>query len=118
MGYLLLFVEPRGLRASRTPAESRAANDGMRDFAEGLVARGILVTAQMLSSDSRATRVQVRDGEVVHAAGPFPDSQQEMIGALMHIDVATESEALAIAEQCPAARWATVEVRPIGALDS
>jgi hypothetical protein len=36
-----------------------------------------------------------------------------MIGGFFLVDVATREEALAIAEECPAAEWATVEVRAV-----
>ena len=37
-----------------------------------------------------------------------------MIGGFFIVDVDTREEALAIAAECPAAGWATIEVREIG----
>jgi hypothetical protein len=37
-----------------------------------------------------------------------------MIGGFFLLDVATRAEAVAIASECPAAAWATIEVREIG----
>ena len=37
-----------------------------------------------------------------------------MIGGFFLLDVATRDEAVAIAQACPAAEWATVEVRELG----
>jgi len=37
-----------------------------------------------------------------------------MIGGFFLIDVASRDEAVAIATACPAAAWATVEVREVG----
>jgi hypothetical protein len=45
--------------------------------------------------------------------GPFAEAK-EMVGGFFLLDVATRDEAVAIAGQCPAAEWATVEVRSIG----
>ena len=41
---------------------------------------------------------------------PFAEAK-EMVGGFFLIDVATRDEAVAIASRCPAARWASVEVR-------
>ncbi len=45
--------------------------------------------------------------------GPFAEAK-EMIGGFFLLDCATRDEAVAIASQCPAAEWATVEVRAVG----
>jgi len=37
-----------------------------------------------------------------------------MVGGFFVLDCRTRDEAIAIAAQCPAAEWATVEVREIG----
>jgi hypothetical protein len=42
--------------------------------------------------------------------GPFAEVK-EMIGGFFLIDCQTREEAVAIAKQCPAAEWCTVEVR-------
>jgi hypothetical protein len=51
-------------------------------------------------------RAQVLDG-------PFTESK-ELIGGYFLIDCGTRDEALAIARDCPAAAWASIEVREIG----
>ncbi|MES1162429.1 MAG: YciI family protein, partial [Rhizobacter sp.] len=60
-----------------------------------------------------AARVQVREGRQRLVDGPFTEAK-EMIGGFFLIDVATRDEAVAIATACPAAAWATVEVREVG----
>ena len=37
-----------------------------------------------------------------------------MVGGFFLLDCETREEAVAIAKQCPAAEWATVEVRAVG----
>jgi hypothetical protein len=37
-----------------------------------------------------------------------------MVGGFFLLDVESHEEAVAIAGQCPAAEWATVEVRAVG----
>lgn len=111
MAYMLLVVEPRGQREACTKEEGEARAARMQEFAGGLQSRGVLLSADSFAPDEKATRVQVRDGEPQFLAGPFSDSSKEMVGGYFHINVEAEAEAIAIAKDCPAAEWATVEVR-------
>lgn len=113
MSYLLLIVEPVGQRAERTPEEGRAAYDAMVRYADGLKARGLLAAAQSLASQDEAVRVQVRGGRASLLDGPYAEAK-EMIGGFFLLDCATRDEAVAIAAECPAAQWATVEIRELG----
>ena len=112
MPYALLIHEPKGQRAERDEAQGRAAYDQMLGFAAGLQARGVLRAAESLACDSKGTRVQVRQGQARRLDGPFTEAK-EMVGGFFLIDVASREEALEIAAQCPAAGWATVEVREL-----
>jgi hypothetical protein len=84
MAYMLMMVEPVGQRSER----GSAAHD------EG-------------------ARLQVRDGKARVLDGPFAEAK-EMIGGFFLVDVETLDEALALAAECPAAEWCTVEVRKTG----
>lgn len=114
MSYLLLIHEPIGQRQSRTPAEGEALYESMVQFAAQLKTRGVLHAVESLASiDKDTARVQVRNGRAQVLDGPFAEAK-EMIGGFFLLDVATRDEALAIARECPAAQWATVEVRKTG----
>ncbi|WP_322057144.1 YciI family protein [Paraburkholderia sp. J63] len=113
MAYMLLIAEPRGQRDSRTQAEGEALYARMLRFADDLAARGVLIDAQSLVSDKEAARVQVREGRASVVDGPFTEVK-EMVGGFFLLDCATREEALAIARACPAAEWASVEVRETG----
>ncbi|WP_321788762.1 YciI family protein [Paraburkholderia sp. J94] len=113
MAFMLLIAEPRGQRDTRTPAEGEALYARMLRFADDLAARGVLIEAQSLLSDTHAVRVQVREGQSSVTDGPFAEAK-EMIGGFFLLDCATREEALAIARDCPAAQWASVEVRETG----
>jgi hypothetical protein len=58
-------------------------------------------------------RLHKRDGESRLVDGPFAEAK-EMIGGFFLLDVDTRDEAVAIAAECPAAEWCTVEVRKVG----
>jgi hypothetical protein len=111
MSYMLLIVEPVGQRRERTEDEGRGLYERMLQFADDLKRRGKLVAAQSLKTD--ATRLQLRDGRRTLLDGPFAEAK-EMVGGYFLLDGVTRDEALAIASECPAAQWATVEVREFG----
>lgn len=113
MPYMLLIVEPPGQRAERGLEGGKQAYAQMQAFAEGLKSRGVLRGVESLASDLKGTRVQVRDGRASLVDGPFTEAK-EMVGGFFLVDCATRDEAVAIAAACPAAAWATVEVREVG----
>ncbi|QHE84412.1 YciI family protein [Hydrogenophaga sp. BPS33] len=113
MSHVLLIVEPIGQRAARTAAEGREVYARMTRFGESLQARGKLLAAQSLASQANAARVQTRGGQTQVVDGPFAEAK-EMIGGFFLLNCANRAEALEIARECPAAEWATVEVRSLG----
>jgi hypothetical protein len=112
MSYMLLIHEPVGQRATRSEAEGRALYERMLRFGAALHEEGVLLGAQSLAPQSRATRVRVAAGKASAVDGPFAEAK-EMIGGFFHVDVASHEEAVALAARCPAAEWATVEVRAL-----
>jgi hypothetical protein len=114
MAYMLMMVEPVGQRQARTEAEGREAYASMVRWAESLKERGLLIAAESLRSQASASRVQLRSGRPYITDGPFPETK-EMIGGFFLIECATHEQALAIASECPAAEWLTVEVRGVAA---
>lgn len=112
MAYLLLIVEPRGQREARTAEEGRAAYDEMVRFGEELSARGLLLASQSLRSDKEGVRVSVREGQRRLIDGPFAEAK-EMVGGFFLLDCDDREQALAIAAECPAANWASIEVREV-----
>lgn len=114
MAYMLLMVEPVGQRQTRTPEEGREAYASMVRWGENLKERGLLLATESLSSQATATRIERRSGRTHVTDGPFAETK-EMIGGFFLIDCASHEEAVAIARECPAADWLTVEVRGIAA---
>lgn len=113
MPYMLLIVEPRGQREARTEAEGHAAYGAMLDWAGGLQSQGLLLGCDALRHDRHGVRVQVRDGAARTLDGPFAETK-EMVGGYFMLDAKSRDEAVALATRCPAAKWATVEVREVG----
>ena len=113
MDYMLLIMEAPGQRQERSDAEGRALYQRMLDFAADLHARGKLKLGQSLTSQRDGTRVQVRNDKRALVDGPFAEAK-EMVGGFFLLECDTREEAVAIASECPAAQWATVEVRELG----
>jgi len=113
VSYLLLVMEEPERRRSLSAAEGSAARARMGRFAEGLERRGVLKAVDSLTSDTRGVRVSVRAGKRTVVDGPFTEAK-EIVGGFFLLDGITKEEAVAIASECPATEWATVEVREIG----
>jgi hypothetical protein len=56
--------------------------------------------------------VRVRDGQRLVTDGPFAETR-EQLGGYFLVDVPDLDEAVAIAARIPAARFGTVEIRPV-----
>ena len=112
MPYMLLIMEPPGQREARPLPHGHEAYDSMVRFGEGLKARGILKASDSLAPTSKGTRVQVRNGKRSLVDGPFAEAK-EIVGGFFLLDCSRE-EALAAASECPAAEFATIEVREVG----
>jgi len=113
MPYLLLIMESGEERRSRPAEEGRLAMERMMRFDEDLKARGICKASDSLRSDAEGVRVAVRGGRRIVSDGPFTEAK-EIVGGFFLLDCQTKEQALAIANECPATEWATVEVREIG----
>ena len=113
MSYMLLIVEGPDDRRIAGRAEGERRYASMLQYAEGLHQRGQLVRAEALLGQDGAVRVSKRDGTPTSIDGPFTEAK-EMIGGFFLLTVDTRDEAVAIANDCPAAEWATVEVRELG----
>jgi hypothetical protein len=82
------------------------------EFHRSLREAGLLVGVQRLHSPESATSVRVRDGEAEITDGPFAVTKEILAGYYI-VECADLDEALKVAARVPAARWATIEVRPM-----
>lgn len=113
MAYALMILEPHGQRAERGEEEGRKHYEQMVRFSEELKEQGLLTLAQSLKSDHEGVRLRMGDSRPSIVDGPFAESK-EMIGGFFVLTCEHRDQAIAIAQQCPALRWATVEVRELG----
>jgi hypothetical protein len=89
-------------------AEGKAAFDA---YAKSLDASGVLVSAEVLQPVATATTLSLREGSPQIQDGPFADTKEQLGGTFV-IDVPDLDAALGWAEECPAARYGVVEIRP------
>jgi len=110
--YMLLIIEPPGQRATRTEAQGREAYASMQAFGDSLRQQGKLQAGAALASQASAVRVSGVNTSPRVLDGPFSEAK-EMVGGFFMVDCANLDEAVALAHLCPAAQWATVEVRAL-----
>jgi hypothetical protein len=113
MAYVLLVVEKVGDRAARPPSEGAALYERMVGFSEDLKRRGLLTMSQSLKTAVNGARVSTRGQKSVVRDGPFAEAK-EMIGGFFLLTCDSRERAIEIARECPAAEFATIEVRELG----
>jgi hypothetical protein len=116
--YLFLLNRAAGaeLPESGTP-EYAATMAAYGAAVEGMQKAGVLVDCAPLYPASASTTVRVREGEVLLTDGPSAEIKEEL-GGYTVVECADLDEALRWAATIPAARDASVEVRPVVAVQA
>ena len=81
-------------------------------LAQEIHARGNYLDASPLHPVSTATSVRVREGKKLVTDGPFAETR-EQLGGFYLIHANDLDEAIGIAGRIPAARFGTIEIRPV-----
>jgi hypothetical protein len=81
-------------------------------LAQDLSSSGKYLSAGPLHPVTTATSVQVRSGKRLVTDGPFAETR-EQLGGYYLIDARDLNEAMSIAERIPAAKFGTIEIRPV-----
>lgn len=110
MSYMLLIVEDAEYRSTRAAEVRQQAYDRMMEFRDYLKARGLFMASDSLAT--AAVRVNARQSKPRYLDGPFAEAK-EIVGGYFLINCASLEEAIALAKECPATEWATVEVREV-----
>ena len=109
MRYMLLICgEEEAHKAMEADGSFQAS---CHAWADELRRRGMLVTTE-LRPPGDATTVRVRGDQVLLTDGPFADTK-EVIGGFSLVECADLDEALAVTAQHPAARYGSIEIRPL-----
>ena len=109
MKYMLLVYlnEKRLSEAERQECYVKSAQ-----LARDIHSSGKYLDASPLHPISTATSVRVRDGKGLITDGPFAETH-EQLGGYYLINANDLDEAIKIAERIPAARFGTIEIRPV-----
>ena len=110
MKYMLLIYADE--KNAITPAEREDCYIKSAQLAREIHARGQYISASPLHFTSTATSVRIRDDKRVITDGPFAETR-EQLGGYYLVEARDLDEAINIATRIPAAKWGTVEVRPV-----
>jgi len=80
-------------------------------YTEAMKKAGIWRGGDRLKTSRHSARVRVRDGKSVVLDGPYADAKEQVAGYYV-IDVPSIDDAIQWAVRSPAAKYATVDVRP------
>jgi hypothetical protein len=105
---LLVYLEEQALSES----ERQDCYVESAQLAHEIHASGKYLDASPLHPTATATSVRVREGKRLVTDGPFAETR-EQLGGYYLIDAANLDEAITVAERIPAARWGTIEIRPV-----
>ena len=112
MKYLcLVYLEEKILNAFSVH-ERRGISDEAMAYCDKLQKAGQLLAASPLHPVETATTVRVRGGKTSTTDGPFAETKEQLGGFLM-IEVPDLNDAIRIAAQFPAAKFGSIEVRPM-----
>ena len=81
-------------------------------LAHDLKAAGKFISANPLQPVATATSVRVRNGKPTVTDGPFAETR-EYLGGYFLVEANDLDDAMNIATRIPAAKWGTVEIRPV-----
>ena len=112
MQYMLAIYGDEQAAESMPREQTTEIINAYMAYTKALQDAKVLVGSNRLRPTSAATTVRTVDGQTKVLDGPYADTK-EQLGGYYLIDVADLDAALTWAKRCPAARYGTVEVRPI-----
>lgn len=117
MQYLMLIY------TAPDSAEPKPGGSGWNDYIDEYRAmgneaqeRGVMVGGNALQGTETATTVRVRGGRAETTDGPFAETR-EVLGGYYLLDCKDLDEAIEFAAKIPAAKYGSIEVRPIMTID-
>jgi hypothetical protein len=111
---LLIYGDERAVESMPREEVTEIINAYMA-YTQALHDEKVWVASNRLRPTTAATTVRTKDGRTQVLDGPFAETK-EQLGGYYLIDVPDLDAALSWASRCPAARYGTVEVRPIWAM--
>ena len=109
MQYMLLIYSEE---SALTEEAREACYEESTRLTHELHSKGQFISASPLQPVATATTVRIRENRRVIMDGPFAEAREQLGGYFM-IEAKNLDEALEIAARIPAAKFGTVEVRPV-----
>ena len=105
---LLVYLDEKVLsEGEREDCYVKSAN-----LAQDLHSNGKYLDASPLHPIATATSIRLREGKRLVTDGPFAETR-EQLGGYYLIKAKDLDEAIGVAERIPAARFGTIEIRPV-----
>lgn len=112
MKYLCLIYHDEQHWSKLPRAEIDEVMAEYAQFTEGIKKSGQWLAGEALHPTAAATTVRVRGRRTDTTDGPFAETR-EQLGGFYVIEARDLNEAIQIGARIPAARWGSVEVRPV-----
>jgi hypothetical protein len=112
MRYLLLIYTDESIYASMNEADMQADMAKWWEYDSAIKGAGAASSGEALQPTSTATTVRDDGGKPIVTDGPFAETK-EQFGGYYLLDVENLDAAIEWAHKCPAAKYGSVELRPI-----
>ena len=116
MEYMLLIYQNEKTRDDLAEFKNGQMFAEYRAFTEAIVKSGNFKAGAPLQPSTTATTVRSRSGKVAATDGPFAETR-EQLGGYYLVEAKDLDEACAIAARIPGARYGSIEVRPLLAME-
>jgi hypothetical protein len=110
--YILLIYSDERAWTAFTEEERGAVFRDYFALIDDLRAAGAYVAGSPLRDTETASTIRVRDGETVVTEGPFAETKEQLGGFLL-VEAGSDEEVREWGARIPAARYGSVEVRPV-----
>jgi hypothetical protein len=117
MQYMCLIYENEQSGAEAGKPDMPTLMAEYQAFGQAVNEGGVFVSGEPLQPIATATTVRVRDGQTQTIDGPFAETK-EQLGGFYLLECKDLDEALSYAAQIPAAKFGSIEVRPLMVFDT
>jgi hypothetical protein len=115
MQYLMLIYQNEKEAGAADAAARNAMFAEYGAFTQSIVKNGNFKAGDALQPTTTATTVRVRNGKTMTTDGPFAETREQLTGYYL-VDAKNLDEAIGIAARVPSARFGSIEIRPVLAM--
>ncbi|MBU1305668.1 MAG: YciI family protein [Alphaproteobacteria bacterium] len=112
MKFMLLIHGNEQAMMEATKTDAAGMSPEYAAFNQALIKAGAMLAGERLRPTTTAASVRVRNGATEVLDGPYAETR-EQFGGFYIIEAADFDAAMDWAQQCPAAHFGTIEVRPV-----